>query len=361
MVEPYAKADEMKIEKSVIDRINTLKDLPSLPHILVKLMEACNDENGSLGDIAGILTNDPSLCSKVLRLVNSAYYGLGKRVEGIDQAVAYLGTHAVKNIAVCSAVYQVFNAGKRDGTFNLKVFWWHSLKCALLSRIFSGEMGYSSPDEAFVAGLLHDIGKLVLWVNFSEKYTELLKKYANQPELLAAAEGRLGATHSQIGAWLLDRWKFQSFVADSALYHHEPLERITHAFPLAKIVYTADKLSGETPDNRAEGMRVAEKLCGFSREQVIAFLARSDEELGEVARSFGIEIEAPKEFGKKIADKDRETQEDLVRQVRDISLLLGTVRNLIAAREEKDILKVLREGFQILFDVRHILFFLYDP
>ncbi len=107
-----SQADKMKIEKSVTDRISTLKDLPSLPHILVKLMEACNDENGSLGDIAGIMTNDPSLCSKVLRLVNSAYYGLGRKVDSIDQAVAYLGTHAVKNIAVCSAVYQAFNARK---------------------------------------------------------------------------------------------------------------------------------------------------------------------------------------------------------------------------------------------------------
>ena len=350
----------MEIEKSVIDRISTLKDLPSLPHIIVKLMEACNDENGSLGDIADILTNDPSLCSKVLRLVNSAYYGLGSRFEGIGQAVAYLGTNAVKNIAICSAVYQAFNSRKGNSAFNLKVFWWHSLKCALLSRIFSKEVAYGSPDEAFVAGLLHDIGKLVLWVNFSEKYTELIKKYENHPAMLAAGEGRLGATHSQIGAWLLDRWKFPSFVADSALYHHEPLERITHALPLAQIVFTANKLSGETVDGRGEGIKVAEKLYGFSQEQVIGFLARSDEELGEVARSFGIEIEAPQESGENQSDTDRETQENLVREIRDVSLLLGTIRNLVAAQEEKDILKVLQEGLQILFDIQHILFFLYD-
>jgi len=350
----------MEIEKSVIDRISSLRDLPSLPHILVKLMEACNDENGSLGDIADILTNDPSLCSKVLRLVNSAFYGLASRFEGIDQAVAYLGTTAVKNIAICSAVYQAFNSHKGDSAFSLKVFWWHSLKCALLSRIFSKEVAYGSPDEAFVAGLLHDIGKLVLWVNFSEKYTELIKKYENRPEMLAAGEGQLGATHSQIGAWLLDQWKFQSLVSDSALYHHEPLERIAHALPLVQIVYTANKLSGETVEGRGDGIKVAEKLYGFSQEKVIGFLARSDEELGEVARSFGIEIEAPQESGENLSDTDRKTQENLVQEVRDISLLLGTIRNLVAAQEEKDILKVLQEGLQILFDVQHILFFLYD-
>ena len=350
----------MDIERSVIDRIATLKDLPSLPHILVKLMEACHDETGCLGDIADILTNDPSLCSKVLRMVNSAYYGLGARVEGIDQAVAYLGTAAVKNIAVCSAVYQAFDSRKGDNTFNLKVFWWHSLKCALLSRIFAKEVAYGSPDEAFVAGLLHDIGKLVLWVNFSEKYTELIKTSENRPEMLAAFEARLGATHSQVGAWLLDQWKFQSFVADSALYHHEPLERIAYALPLAQIVYTADKLSGETMGSRGDGIRAAEKLHGFSQEQVIGFIARSDEEIAEVARSFGIEIEAPQESGEDLSDTDRKTQENLVQEVRDISLLLGTIRNLVAAQEEKDILKVLQEGLLILFDVGQILFFLYD-
>lgn len=350
----------MEIEKTVVNRINTLKDLPSLPHILVKLMQACNDENGSLSDITEILTNDPSLCSKVLRLVNSAYYGLGRRIEGIDQAVAYLGTHTVKNIAVCSAVYQAFSSDKRNRNFNLRVFWWHSLKSALLSRILAGETGYSSPDEAFVAGLLHDLGKLVLWVNFSEKYTEQTERSAEQPGLIAVAEDRLGATHSQIGAWLLDRWKFQSFVADSALYHHEPLERIIDAFPLTKIVYAADKLSAETTDGRANGIKVAGELFGFSREQIMPLMARSDEELGEVARSFGIEIEAPESLAEDLTDKDRETQEILIREVRDISLLLGTLRNLVSAREESDILKVVREGLQILFDLWRIYFFIYD-
>ena len=350
----------MKLEKFVIDRISTLKDLPSLPHILMKLMAACNDENGSLGDIVDILTNDPSLCAKVLRMVNSAYYGLGSRVDGIDQAVAYLGTDAVKNIAVCSAVYQAFNTRKGDSAFNLKLFWWHSLKCALLSRIFAKEVAYGSPEEAFVAGLLHDIGKLVLWVNFPEKYTELIKQYEDRAEMLATGESQLGATHSQIGAWLLDRWKFPSLVADSAFYHHEPLERIADALPLSQIVYTANMLSGKTADSREDGIRVAKALLGSSSEQVLGFLALSDEALGEVARSFGIEIEAPQEIGENPSDTDRKVQENLVREVRDISLLLGTIRNLVAAQEEKEILKVLHEGLQILFDIRHILFFLYD-
>jgi HD-like signal output (HDOD) protein/nitrogen-specific signal transduction histidine kinase len=350
----------MAIEKSVVDRISTLKDLPSLPHILVKLMEACHDENGNLGDIAEILTNDPSLSAKVLRLVNSAYYGLGSRMDSIEQAVAYLGTNAVKNIAICSSVYQAFNSRKTGNTFNLKIFWWHSLKCALLSRIFAKETAFGNPDEAFVAGLLHDIGKLVLWVNFADRYTDLINKYEQDPQMLAAGEKDLGATHSQIGAFLMDQWKFPSLVADSALYHHEPLEGIAQALPLVQIVYTANKLSGQTVNSREDGIKVAAKLYGFSQDQVVGFLGRTDEELGEVARSYGIEIEVPKDSDGHQIDSDRETQETLYGDIRDISLLTGTIRNLVTAQEEIQILDVLHEGLQILFDLERILFFLYD-
>ena len=92
----------------------------------------------------------------------------------------------------------------------------------------------------------------------------------------------------------------------------------------------------------------------------MGFLARSDDELNEVARSFGIEIKAPQGSGEELSATDHEIQENLAREVRDISLLLGTIRNLVAAQEEKDILKVLHEGLQILFDVKQFLFFLYD-
>jgi putative nucleotidyltransferase with HDIG domain len=350
----------MEIEKAVIDRIRNLRDLPTLPHILVKLMAACNDENGCLGDIVGILKNDPSLCTKVLKMVNSAYYGLGNRVDGIDQAVAYLGTDAVKNIAVCSAVYQAFNSCKGDRAFNLKLFWWHSLKCALLSRIFAKELAYGSPEEAFVAGLLHDIGKLVLWINFSEEYTELIKRGERPPEMIQTSERQLGASHSQIGAWLLDRWKFHSFVSDSILYHHEPLGRIEHAPLLVQIVYIANVLSGKTADGREDGIRMAETLLGSSQERVSAFLAQSDEALGEVARSFEIKIESPQESDQHLSDGNRASQKNLVQEVRDTSLLMGTIRNLLASQSQKEILRALHEGLQILFDIGPVLFFLYD-
>ena len=182
----------MQMQKSFIEKISTSKNLPTLPHILLKLIDACNQDSGSLKEVSQIVEKDPSLSSKIFRLVNSTYYGLPSRVENMNQAVALVGTNAVKNIAICASVYEAFSQNKGNDVFNLKLFWWHSLKCAVLARLISKKIRYSHPDEAFLSGLLHDIGKLVLWVHFPEKYETLLKIYKDQHDLFRIGESRLG-------------------------------------------------------------------------------------------------------------------------------------------------------------------------
>ena len=105
----------MQTSKPQFDKITTLKNLPTLPHILLKLIDACNQEKGSLRDIAGIVERDPSLSSKILKLVNSALYALPHRVEEIEQAVTLIGTNGVKNIAISASVYEAFNRKKETG------------------------------------------------------------------------------------------------------------------------------------------------------------------------------------------------------------------------------------------------------
>jgi HD-like signal output (HDOD) protein len=252
----------MQIRKPLFEKIATLKNLPTLPHILLKLIDACNQESSSLKDVSTIVEKDPSLSSKILRLVNSAHYGLPHRVENMDQAVALIGIKAVKNIAICASVYGSFSQSKRESSFNLKLFWWHSLKCAVLARLIAKKTRYSEPDEAFLSGLLHDIGKLVLWVNFPEQYTALLEEHKDQPERLLADEIRLGGSHCEVGAWLLNRWKLPSFMVDSVLYHHEPRHRILNALSLAQIVYVANILCREPVHEQEEGSKIAEEILG---------------------------------------------------------------------------------------------------
>ena len=214
-----AQVKYMPLNKPVLNKIQTIKNLPTLPHILLKLIEACNREDiDSFEEVANIVDKDPSLSSKILRMVNSAYYGMPNRVEGVEKAVALVGINAVKNIAICASVFETFDKTQVNTTFSIKLFWWHSLKCAVIARLIAKKTLYGQPDEAFLSGLLHDIGKLILHVNFAELFAELTKTYKNPADLLTAAEIKLGVTHHEVGAWLLQKWKLQSFLVDSVFY-----------------------------------------------------------------------------------------------------------------------------------------------
>ena len=350
----------MQIPKHVLEKITTLKNLPTLPHILIKLIKICQDEEVTLHKISKIIEKDPSLSVKMLRLVNSASRGLAKKVVSIDQAVALLGTNAIKNIAVCASIHQAFGAAKGEGSLNLKTFWWHSLRCAVMSRLISEEIHYNDHDEAFLAGLLHDIGRLIIYINFEDEYADLLKNYKDQPDQILAGEIQLGVPHNEIGAWLLQRWDLHPLMVDSVLYHHEPLERILDALPFVQIVYAANVLSHVSVQRQEEGTKIAEALFGFTSLQVEEFLTRADGMLKETADSLGIEVETPKKAECGISKVDMQKQDDLITEVRDVSLLLGSIQNLLEARDEDTILQVVRQGLQILFDVKDVLFFIYD-
>lgn len=346
--------------RKLFNIIETSRNLPTLPHILVKLIEVCDTEPDTIKEISEVINKDTSLSARLMRLVNSAYYGLPNRVNSIDQVVILLGTNAVKNIAISASVYQAFNKAKDSSVFRLKQFWWHSLMCANLAKRIAEKTAYTAPDEAFLSGLLHDIGKLVLWVNFSKKYADILQSSSDKPDLLLAGEIRLGATHCEVGAWMINRWNLQSFMADAVLYHHEPVHRILDALPLVKIVFVANTLCSEAIEDTDAKFKTAEEVFEFARSEVEELISLAEEEVKEVAESLGIEVEPPDASGSSIAEKDAEKQEGLVLAVRDISLLQGTLQNLLEAHDEESILKVIKQGLQVLFDACSVLIFLYD-
>jgi HD-like signal output (HDOD) protein/signal transduction histidine kinase len=346
--------------REFFDKLETSRNMPSLPHILVKLIEVCNSEPDTIKEISKIINKDVSLSARLLRLVNSVYYGLPTRVTGIDHALLLLGTNAVKNIAISASVFQAFDQAKDSSVFRLKLFWWHSFMCATLAKLIAERTSYPAPDEAFLSGLLHDIGKLVLLGNFPKEYAEILESHRSKPDLLLAGETRLGATHCEVGAWMINRWDLQSFMADAVLYHHEPVHRILDALPLVKIVFMANALCSEDVQDTDARFKAAEEVFGFARSEVEGFISLAEQEVKQVAESLEIEVEPPDTSGRLVSEEDAEKRKDLVRAVRDISLLQATLQNLLEAHGEESILKVVKQGLQVLFDVHSVLFFLYD-
>jgi len=264
------------------DRLEFAKNLPSLPHVLLKLMETCSKEDASIDDLAKIIRNDPSLSSKILNLVNSSYYGLPQKIHDFKQAISLLGMDAIKNLALSASVYQVFDEMEKNPSFNLQRYWFHSLECAVLANTIAKKIAYPFCEEAFVSGLLHDVGKLVLWNNFPNEYTEVLAEVEQGSDLIAAEERILGVTHAEAGACLIDHWQLESFIADAFLYHHEPVERIPNALPMVKIVYVANCLSSDAfGDN--ERLKIASDIMGLSSDEIDELMEQAGSKVRQVA------------------------------------------------------------------------------
>ncbi|HSM75287.1 MAG TPA: HDOD domain-containing protein [Desulfobacterales bacterium] len=351
----------MSREAKIFDKIKSSKSLPSLPQVLLKLIELCNREEATPGELAAVIRSDPAISVKVMQLVSSAHMGLLNKPGSLEQAVVYLGAGTVKNIALCAAVVQVFRRVKGGPGFNLARFWWHSLMCAATARRLAGCGAAVPPEEAFLAGLLHDIGKLLLWVHFRSDYGALLQAADSGGQGLLAAEARLGATHCAVGAWAIRQWGLDSLMADAVYYHHEGIDRIGDALPLVQIVYAANALSQGPQADPAAGRALCERLLGLAPERSEALVGESLEEVQETARALGMAVEAPPASWVAEPSPEDAPQEVLSYEVRDASLLVGTLDNLLRAEDTRAILLTVQRALKILFDVRQAAIFLHDP
>ena len=327
--------------------------------MLLKLMDVCNDEDTPLQELSQITAQDPSLTSKVLRLANSAYAGLMEPVTSLEKAVVYLGAATLKNLAISASVLHAFSGTRSDAVFNLQHFWWHSFLCATLARRIAKETGTADPEEAFLGGLLHDIGKLIFWRYFPKEYTEILSEAGSDPIRLTAREAAIGATHAEVGAWLIRRWRLDPFMADAVAYHHESAGDIENAFPIVKIVYVANLWSRQAVGNGvAAGMDLAQKMFGFPESRIEALISGAKSAVAEVAVAMDIPVAPPPLSETKTA---LTADDDLYDEIRNISLLYGTLGNLLKADGKEAVLLVVDRGLRIVFDVPSLFFFLYAP
>jgi HD-like signal output (HDOD) protein/signal transduction histidine kinase len=334
--------------QALLARIETLRSLPTLPHVLLRLIQACNRPEKGLQDLARLIRQDPALSERVLRLVNSPFFSLKQKVASIDQALRLVGVEAVKNIAISSSVYQVFHGAPAKHGLNLKGFWWHSLNCAVIARLLAVKTAFPSPEEAFLAGLLHDIGKILLWSSFRGEYSAILKSCGEGGPALLAAERRLGLTHAEAGAWLVGRWDLRSFLPDAVRYHHEPLERIAGSFPLVRIVFAANRLAGE-------GLAEAVQAVGLGAGDLESLRAEAEEEAGQIASS--LEVDREGLTGAQPGPEDQVKDEALVRLVRDYSQLAGISESFLRASRQEEVLEALRRGLALLFDLASARYF----
>jgi len=217
---------------SYIDR------MPSLPPTVTKVLEICNDRATSPVDLNRVISLDPVLMARVLKLINSAYYGLPNKVVSMVRAIIMLGINTVKNLALSTAVLDTLNRKTDLGVLKPVGFWRHSLAVGVTSRLLAKMHGeeLSTIDEYFVAGLLHDIGKIPIDRVFAQEYVDVIE-YSRERELpLYTAEREfLGFDHADCGRLIVDTWRLPTTILDTVTYHHRPAE---YQGPNSTFVYT---------------------------------------------------------------------------------------------------------------------------
>ena len=233
--ERYAPVPESPVPESLtLDPLDILRkehQLPALPQVFLELQQAINRSNTSAGDLAEIISQDPSLTAFLLRMVNSAFYSLPMQIDTISRAVTVVGVNQLSTLAVGTSVMSLFKDVPAE-VLDVEQFWKHSLTCGLIARRLCRITGKGDPERAFVAGLLHDIGQLILLQSEPERASAVLSHARARDVLLYEEEkSLLGFDHATLGGMLLRKWNFPFVLVTSVLEHHHPKEKQKEAEP----------------------------------------------------------------------------------------------------------------------------------
>lgn len=230
-----------KVASRLIARIESI---PTLPTVALRVIEVTADSKSSANDLMNIISPDVSLTTKILKIANSPFYGLTKEISSLQHAVTVLGFSEVRNLVISTVAFESFKNLKQDGQFNIKQFWRHSFTCGIAAKILATDLKYAG-NELFVAGLVHDIGKLAIYMalpfeflNLMEMMSSLRFKYM----AFTAEKNTLGMTHDEVGMRLLKKWMFPEGLLTAVGFHHRPKDAdTTSLFPI--IVHIADILA----------------------------------------------------------------------------------------------------------------------
>lgn len=237
--------------QQVIDAaVREISHIATLPEITVKIIELVENPTSTAQDLHNVISNDPALCSRILKVVNSSFYGLPGQIGSINRAIVLLGLNAVKNIAISASLAKLFRGGELCPKFSARDLWQHSISTATAAKLLADELSIGIPDEAFLAGLIHDIGVMVEMQVDREKLVEVIGELeidaegAPQKDMLEVETKVFGANHCEFGKALCEKWKFPSMFASVTGFHHDPLELSEGSRTMACLIYVADRIAG---------------------------------------------------------------------------------------------------------------------
>ncbi len=226
---------------TALDIANETLEIATLPEITMRIVQVVQDPKSTAHDLHTIVKNDPALSARVLRVVNSAFYGLPGQIGSIDRAIMLLGLNAVKNIAIAASLSKMFKSGGCEG-FSGKDLWTHSVAVGATNKLIAAKIGLSLPDESFLAGLMHDIGIVSILQCRNQALPNIIHQVNAGRDLLQVEAEVLGANHQEIGSALTARWKFPRSFQYVTSSHHNPMDLAAGNRLLATITCVSDSL-----------------------------------------------------------------------------------------------------------------------
>jgi HD-like signal output (HDOD) protein len=221
------------------DLLNGYLEISSLPLVYEKLNDAVNNPRASMSDIARVISEDAGLTARLLRIVNSAFYGFPSRVDSISRAVTILGTHELRALALATSVTTMFKGIPVD-LVSMDSFWRHSIACGVTARILATYRRVQNAERFFIAGVLHDIGRLVMYMKIPDQSRQAIVRSQEMQEPLFVSEREvIGFGHASVGSLLLEAWSFPAGLEEAVGFHHNP--NAASRYPLeAAIIHLAD-------------------------------------------------------------------------------------------------------------------------
>lgn len=244
--------------------ISEISDLASLPNVAVTVIQKTLKQDCDFSQIADIVETDPALTMKVLRVANSPFYGRSTRISTIKNAIVVLGLNTLKSIVLTISVMDSFKRKKNPSGLDRDLFWTHSLACAITARLICEKHQIADPDEAFMAGILHDVGVLIYDQYLSSNYAEALKRAASTGNPLHLIEREMfDLTHGQLGRMVMEKWQLPETLAQAVEMHHDDFTNGVFggpAFVMAGVLQVADRICGQ------KGYHYQDQACDIQPE-----------------------------------------------------------------------------------------------
>ncbi len=233
-------------------------DIATLPEVTLRIIKIVEDPKSTARDLHAIIKYDPPLSAKILKVVNSAFYGLPGQIASVDRAIVLLGLRAVKNIAIATSVTRLFKGVRPVTGFDPKALWQHSMAVGVASRLIYQRVEKHLSEEAFLAGLIHDLGIIVAFQAFADRFGDLMSRVRDEGMTWCQAETDIfGVDHQVLGMGLATKWKFPMGLRAAIGYHHFP-DRVTEEHrKMVSAVRLADMIA--CVDKKGFGLTVSEE------------------------------------------------------------------------------------------------------